>query len=579
MHYRKAASKQTRRFDRLSFLGVVLFLFAAGLVARLFVLQVLRHGFYAALAEERATLAQRLTPTRGQVYFRDGANPSDLLPLAVNRTMRLVYANPKQIKDPETVLQRLEKIVPFDHDATLAKLQRSNDQYEPLLHNVPKEIADKIDLLNLTGIATTPETSRFYPFADIASQVTGFVGYQGAARQGQYGIEGYWDGQLSGAAGRLGGKDGNDASSATLTEARNGDSLILTIDRTVQHAVCYKLSEAVQKHGADGGSVIVMKPDTGAIIALCNAPSFDANHYADTENISVYSNSAITDQFEPGSVMKTMTLSAALDQGLITPDSTYTDEGSVKIGKYTIRNSENKTYGVQTMSGVLEQSINTGAIFVAQKLGIEKFRDYVGRFGFGEQTGIELQGEGAGNISALEKKGDIYLATASFGQGIAATPLQLLMAYAAIANDGKLMKPYIVEERLGPNGYREKTEPTIVRQVISPAAARMMQSMLVNVVRKGHGKRAAVPGFYVAGKTGTAQVPLKDRAGYDPNRHIGTFVGMAPITKPEFVMVVKIIDPKDVQFAESSAAPLFGDVASFLLKYYRITPDDQEATK
>lgn len=579
MHYRKAAPKQARRFDRLSFLGIVVFLFAAGLCARLFTLQVLRHSFYSALAEERETLSQRLTPTRGQVFFRDGANPSDLLPLAVNRTMRLVYANPKHVQDPETVVERLEKIVPLNHDETLAKLKRSNDQYEPLLHNVPKEIADKISLLNLTGIATTPETDRFYPFADITSQITGFVGYQGDARKGQYGIEGYWDEQLSGAAGKLGGKDGNDASSATLTEARNGDSLILTIDRTVQHTVCFKLNDAVQKHGAEGGSVIVVKPDTGAIIALCNAPSFDANHYADAGDISVYTDSAITDQFEPGSVMKTITLSAALDQGLITPDTTYTDEGSVKIGKYTIQNSEHKTYGAQTMSGVLEQSINTGAIFVAQKLGLEKFRDYVSRFGFGEKTGVELQGESAGNTSALDKKGDIYLATSSFGQGVTATPLQLVMAYAAIANDGKLMKPYIVDERLGSNDYREKTEPTVVRQVISPAAARMMQSMLVNVVRKGHGKRADVAGFYVGGKTGTAQVPLKDRAGYDPNRHIGTFVGMAPITKPEFVMVAKIIDPKDVQFAESSAAPLFGDIASFLLKYYRVVPDDQEASK
>ncbi|MBI3956846.1 MAG: penicillin-binding protein 2, partial [Candidatus Kerfeldbacteria bacterium] len=270
----------------------------------------------------------------------------------------------------------------------------------------------------------------------------------------------------------------------------------------------------------------------------------------------------------------TMTLAAAIDQGLITPETTFDDSGSVQIGKYTIRNADEKKYGVQTMNQVLEQSINTGAIFTVQKLGTDRFRDYLERFGFGTKTGIPLQGENDGDISTLSKSGEIYAATASFGQGMAVTPLQLLMAYAALVNDGKLMKPRLVEAIIKPNGFRESIDPETVREVVSPDTARLMKAMMVNVVRNGHGQRAGVPGYYVGGKTGTAQIPYGDRPGYKPDEHIGTFVGFAPLTDPAFVMLTKIDVPRDVRFAESSVAPLFGDLAAFLLNYYRVPPDD-----
>lgn len=572
MEYRKAPRQRKAQFDRLSILSVAILLFAGGLVARLFFLQVLRHGAYAALAEERATLAGQSAPTRGQIYFRDAASPADLLPVAVNRTLQLLYANPHQVKDPQATVDKLGQFVAFDHDKTLQKLSLKNLSYTPLVHEVPQETADTIEKENIPGIAFAPEIDRYYPFADSMSQVTGFVGYKGDVRAGQYGLEGYWDDELSGATGTA-----TDTSNPVLTQGRNGSSLVLTIDQTVQHTTCKKLDEAVQKHGADGGSIIIVRPATGAIVALCNTPGFDANRYTDVNDISVFTDSAITGTYEPGSVMKTMTLSAGLDKGLITPDTTYTDTGSVQIGKYTIRNSENKKYGLQSMSQVLEQSINTGAMYVEGLLGPDTFRSYLEKFGFGDLSGIDLQGENKGDLSPLKKKSDIYPATASFGQGITVTPLQLVMAYAAVANGGKLMKPYVVDEVVKPNGFHQKTEPTTVRQVISASAARTMESMLVNVVRLGHGKRADVAGYYIGGKTGTAQIPYPDKPGYDPSKNNGTFVGIVPITDPQFAMVVRIIDPKDVQFAESSAAPLFGDIASFLVKYYRVTPDDTTA--
>ncbi len=566
MTYRKA-TKQKRRFDRLSVLTVTFFLFAGALAARLFKLQILNYSFYTALAEGRGLLSEKLTPIRGEIYFRDASAPKDLLPVAINRTMRQVYAIPEHVEDPEATAEKLVEVLPLDKEEVRKRLARPKDKYEPILHDVEPALADKVDLLRLKGIFTAPERARFYPFADITSHLTGFIGYSGDDRVGQYGLEGYWEKTLAGEAGSIG------AAGDDVREARNGDTLVLTIDRTIQHTVCKKLEAAVEKHGADSGTVIIVQPDTGAILAMCTAPGFDANHYADADIVH-YANAAISSQYEPGSVVKTLTLSAGLDKKLITPDTTYEDKGSVRIGKYTIRNAENKTYGVQTMAKVLEESINTGAMYVAGLLGTNSFREYMEHFGLGEETGIELQGESKGDIDSLHEKGDIYSATASFGQGISMTPLQLVLAYAAIANEGVLMKPYLVDEIRKANGFNEQTKPKEERQLISADAARTMKAMLVNVVRKGHGKRAAVKGYYVGGKTGTAQIPLPDRPGYDPSRHIGTFVGMAPITKPAFVMLTKIDVPRDVQFAESSAAPLFGDIAAFLLHYYRIPPDD-----
>jgi len=277
--------------------------------------------------------------------------------------------------------------------------------------------------------------------------------------------------------------------------------------------------------------------------------------------------------YEPGSVFKAITMAAALDLGKVTPQSTYVDTGAVKIGAFTIRNSDEKANGTQTMTQVLEKSLNTGAIHAGQLVGLQSFAKYVKNFGFGEKSGVELSGEAAGNLAALTKRGDIYLATASFGQGITVTPIQLLAAFGAIANGGKLMKPHVVSEIRYPDGKTEKIEPQVLRQVLRPETASTLSAMLVNVVENGHGKKAGVAGYYVAGKTGTAQIRSTTTSGYDPHKTIGTFAGFAPVENPRFAMVAVINVPKDVQFAESSAAPLFGDMMNFLLKYYDVQPN------
>ena len=355
--------------------------------------------------------------------------------------------------------------------------------------------------------------------------------------------------------------------------ATDGSDLVLTIDRTVQYIVCEKLKASVSRHGADAGTAIVMDPQTGAVMAMCSSPDFDPNVYNQVTDVSVFNNPAVFGQYEPGSVMKPITIAAAIDQGAVTPATTYEDTGSVEIAGFTIKNSDEEAHGTQTMTEVLEKSLNTGAIFAAQAVGKDVFRSYLERFGLGIKTGIEFSPESPGDISSLKRRGEIYVATASFGQGVTATPMQMLAAFAALANDGKLMRPYIVAEIRRSDGGLEKTEPRLVRQAIGERTATLLGGMLTNVVENGHGKRAGVAGYYVAGKTGTAQVSNPNGPGYLEGVTIGTFIGFAPVADPAFAMIVRIDHPRDVRFAESTHAPLFGEISAFLLQYLQIPPE------
>lgn len=545
------------------------------IVARLFTIQVLHHGFYIALAEGQYERSEELIPSRGEIYLtseRDGRS----VPFAINRELYLLYAVPRDVQDVEETIAKLKPFTDIDEDVMRERLTKPGDLYEPLQHRITPEEKEEILALALPGIRFQPEEERFYPERNIGSHLTGFVGFVGDKRVGQYGLEGFFDEELAGRPGYL--KAQRDAGGRLIPtgnrlfeSAVDGTDFLLTIDQSVEYVACTKLAETVRRHGASGGSALIMNPKTGALLAMCGYPDFDPNAYGEVEDIEVFRNQAVEDVYEPGSVFKPITMAAALDLEKITPETTYEDTGSVKIGKYTIRNSEDKVYGTQNMTQVLEQSINTGAIFAAEQVGDRKFREYVQRFGFGQHTGIELPGEHAGDISSLDNLHELYTATASFGQGITVTPLQLLQAYGAIANNGTMMKPYLVAERRTASGHRIATEPEVVREVISPKTAATLSGMLANVVLNGHGRRAGVDGYYIAGKTGTAQV-AGGPGGYEEDRSIGTFAGFGPVTDPAFVMVVKIDDPKTVQFAESTAAPLFGEVAEFLLQYYDVPP-------
>ncbi|NQV90766.1 penicillin-binding protein 2, partial [Candidatus Uhrbacteria bacterium] len=296
--------------------------------------------------------------------------------------------------------------------------------------------------------------------------------------------------------------------------------------------------------------------------------------YNEVDSIRVFNNPAIFGAYEPGSIFKPLTMAAAIDVGAVTPNTTFTDTGSVMVDGWhkPIGNAEGKVYGTVDMTKVLEDSINTGMVFSMRAMGMETFVDYVKAFGFGKYTGIELETENAGTVDALDIGSEIYAATASFGQGITVTPLQIVMAYAAIANGGVLKVPMIIDEIHHADGTVEKRSVRDIAQVISAKTARTVSAMLVSVIEHGHGKQAGVPGYYIGGKTGTAQVARTDGVGYDQDNTIGSFAGFGPVEDPKFAMVVRIDNPRDVIWAESTAAPLFGEIAEFLLQYFEVPP-------
>ncbi|MDI3496351.1 MAG: hypothetical protein PWQ35_372 [Patescibacteria group bacterium] len=433
--------------------------------------------------------------------------------------------------------------------------------------------------LKIPGLGFNLQKYRYYPENEIASHLTGFTAQVDGELIGSYGLEEFFNKELFGEYGSLRSDKAN-ASDVMIINDREyirpqaGKDLILTIDRNIEFYVCKKLKEEVEKHDAAGGSVIIIEPKTGAIIAMCSLPDFNPNNYNQVSDISVYNNPAIFYQYEPGSVFKTVTLAIAIDQGKISPSTTYEDKGEVMINGWhkPIRNSDFFTHGahgVVDMSTVLDYSLNTGAIFAMKQVGPKIFADYVKRFGFGERTGIELGAESPGNINNLlvDNIKEIDAATASFGQGIAVTPLQMIMPYQAIANHGLLMKPHVVKSIVSEN-KQENIEPKAISQVISEKTAATISAMLVNVVEKGHSQKAAIPGYYIGGKTGTAQIATI--GGYSETDYIHSFIGIAPIENPAFVMLTKIDKPQGVKFAESSALPLWRDIAEFVLNYYAV---------
>lgn len=430
-------------------------------------------------------------------------------------------------------------------------------------------------LLTFDWISYSMKKYRYYPENTIASQLLGYV--SSSDDKGHYGLEGFFDKELLGVNGFMKSEENesNDTikiNGTSYKKPEDGKNLVLTIDRSIQFYACDKLSKAVARHGADSGSIAIINPKTGAIITMCSEPNFNPNNYNDVNDIIVYQNPVISEEYEPGSIFKTLTMAMALNENKITPQTTYEDKSTLTIGDRTIHNSDYDTHGahgIVDMNYVLEQSLNTGSVFAMKTIGKKTFGDYLKKFGLGEKTGIELTGEVDGNIEKFykDKIRDIGAATASYGQGITVTSLQILMTYGLIANNGVLMKPYVVDKIINNNSEEEITKPIQVQSVISDKVATILSGMLVNVVEGGHAKHAGVNGYYIGGKTGTAEVA--SRRGYG-DQTIHTFVGIAPIDNPKFVMLVKLNDPKDVRYAASSAAPLFGDIAKFILNYYEI---------
>ena len=408
--------------------------------------------------------------------------------------------------------------------------------------------------------------TRFYPQEELASALVGFWGFQGGQRMGQYGVEEYYEPWLSGQVGFK-----NFLSKVGLANENPGSALILTVDKNIQFFVEAKLEELVKRWGASAGGAIIQDPRTGAILAMANRPKFNPNHYSKYP-LEHFINSNIQNSFEPGSSFKAITMAAALDSGAVSPQSSYFDSGEVKVGSSTVRNYDLKSNGYQTMTQVLEKSINTGAVFAMRQTGRDKFLEYIEKFRFGQKTDIDLAGEISGDIKNLYTKREINFVTASFGQGVAVTPLQLINSYSAIANGGKLMRPYVVEKIVRPSGETTEIKPEVIAEPITPETAKTLTSMLISVIENGSIKKAKVADYKIAGKTGTAQ-EAKAEGGYS-DFFIHNLVGFGPAENPRFTILLKLDRPQGIETAAVSLADSFGDIARFLISYYGIPPTE-----
>ena len=543
---------------------VLFFLFCMGALVsgRLVFLQIVNHGFYKALAQGQRSAGAPMRGERGTVFLQD--KQGNLYALAANQKILFAFISPAELKKKDEAVKALSEILQLESESILPRLQNQESYFEILKKPITDEEAQQIRNLKIAGIYVGLEQKRSYPQGTLAAHVIGFTNQDG---EGQYGIEESSNAQLE-------GKEGMRASlknpahyllSALTNVSKDGQDIVLTVDYNIQSVAESLLENAQTRLKIEGGTIIVMDPTSGKILTLANTPSFDPNAYAKVENLEVFQNSAIQKIHEPGSVFKAFTMAAALNEAAITPDTTYRDTGFAQIGARKITNYDQHVWGEQTMTQVLEHSINTGAVFAERQLGNQKFLEYIEDFGFFEPTNVELAGEIFSRNAEFRKGYEINFATASFGQGIEMTPLQVARAFSALANNGALPNPYIIEENENKNQ----------KQIIAPRTASQITSMLVSVVQNGFAKSAQIAGYSVAGKTGTAQISWSAlgvaKSGYS-DKTTQSFVGYAPAFDPKFLILVKLDNPA-ARTAEYSAVPIFHDLAKYIIDYYQIPPD------
>lgn len=563
------------------FLGIIL-LSSSLILYRLFVLSVVRHSAYSLTAKAQKENINNIL-ARGNIYLSDQGQ--NLFLAATNKKFPLAHIVPRDIEAEarDKAIDLVAEILGLNSLDVKSQIDFQSKSLKVLARRITNEQVDRIKNLKLKGVGVSYEADRFYPGSNLASNVIGFLGYDyDGKRAGQYGVEGYYDRELSGRNQNLSGLlnskgpmaifkkiSGTGSGSSSSQEFDRPSDLVLTIDKNAQTFIEKQLEDITKKWQAEAGTIIVQEPESGRIIAMADWPNFNPNSYAATEP-KLFLNSGIQEIYEPGSSFKPVTMATGLDLLKITPQTSYEDNGFVNIAGYTIHNFSDRVFGIQTMTQVLENSVNTGIMFVENLVGDDNFLNYVINMGFGQKTGIDLPGEVSGDVNNLYSGRKINYLTSSFGQGIAVTPMQLINAYSVIANGGRLMRPYIVERIIKEGGEEVKVQPEVVGIPISEKTAVKLQSMLVSVVDNGFDK-ARIKGYDVAGKTGTAQVP-DGSGGYSEKEFIHNFVGFAPAYNAKFVVLIKMDKPKGIQFAADSLSPVFKEITAFLLNYYNIPP-------
>lgn len=534
------------------------------IIIRLFFIQVISAEFYSA----DYTKTRTIIPDRGKILDRN------LEPLTVNQTKYLLYARPKEIVNKTEAVEKIDKVLELG-EATLESRLDMSKVWVSIKGNISKEKKEQLEAAKLKGIGFEEEEHRFYPEASLAAHLIGFMGKDKVGESvGYFGVEGYYNQDLAGLPGVI--KSERDVfnkpifiGSQQRVGAENGRDFILTIDKTVQHLVKDKLRQGVEKFKAKSGCVIAVNPKTMEILALSCLPDFDPETYYEF-NEGYFKNWTISDVYEPGSTFKPLVMAAGIEEKVIDPNGFFDESGPVRIGGYTVRNWNDKYEGKISITHILEKSSNVGMVHVGAELGNKKLDEYVHKYGFGELTNVDLQGETAGQVKPLKSWYPIDAATTAFGQGISVTAMQLIRGFAAVINGGYLMRPYVVRGVIE-NGDVRIREPQVQRRVISEETSKIMRKMLVSTVAHAEAKWKIPEGFTFGGKTGTAQIAVQGT--YDASKTIASFIGFAPAEDPKFLMLVVIQEPESSSWGSETAAPLFFDIAKDLLVYYNVAPE------
>lgn len=560
------------RWRYVTVLSFFLFCFFV-LLSRLFYWQVVKADELASLGQSQYGSLITIQPKRGDIVA------SDSFPLATNRLSYLVFANPKEVPQKNAAAQLLSPILAIDAASLSARLA-SDGFWVSLKSGIDTKAKDAIDTLKIPGIGFEDQYARLYPEASMAASLIGFVGKDSAgADKGYSGLEGYYDRQLKGRYGQA--LEIHDALGRPILselsgsgQAQDGRTLVLSIDRAIQFLVESKLKAGVEQFGAASGMVGVMDPKTGAILAMANFPSFDESTFWEFDS-KLYRNPFISDLYEPGSTVKPLVMAGALDRQLVKPDTKCPDcSGPVQVGDYALHTWNDEYFPNTTMTEVIRHSDNTGMVYVSKLMGLNNMLSNFDKFGLSDATNIDLQGEATSTIKSRQTWYPIDVATSAFGQGITVTPIELLDGFAALANSGVRMQPRVVSKIITADNQTIQIPPKQLDQPISEQTAKVMTEMLVYTVNKGEASFARIKGYRIAGKTGTASIPVAGH--YDPTQTIASFIGYAPADNPKFVMLVIINRPTASIYGAETAAPVFFDITRHLLDYYNISPTVNE---
>ncbi len=539
----------------------------------LFFLIIIGKLFYLQIINPRSSnidylKTQKILPERGKIYDHNNK------PLVLNQNSYLLYIEPKKIKDKEYLVEKLDQILELGEASIEAKIDPSKD-WVAVTSGIDEEKKKTITDLKLDGVGFEYGMRRYYPEASLSAHLAGFVGKDDRGEDvGYFGLEGFYDKDLKGLPGFI--ESERDLLGQPIfigtqekVSAENGRDLTLTIDKTVQEIIKKKLKEGIENYQANSGCVIVADPKNMEILGMACLPDYDPENYFKSSE-DFFKNPAISDLYEPGSIFKPLIMAAALEEKKIKPNDYYHEDGAVTIGEYTIKTWNDEYEGKISMTRILEKSSNVGMVYVGEKLGDEKLFKYFTKYGFGETTDIDLQGENSGFIKAKQNWYPIDYATATFGQGIAVTSIQMLRAFASIINGGNLFRPYVVKE-ITSLGDEKEIKPKLIRKIVSQNTSEVIKKMLVSTVENGEFKWAKPKGYSIGGKTGTAQIPIKGH--YDPTKTVASFIGFAPSDEPKFIALVTLKEPKASPWGSETAAPLFFEIAKELLVYYNVAPE------